>query len=83
MHMKSRVTLTLDPVISHRAKIKAREQGTSFSGLIEQLLSEVIEEPTSSKRVYHADRWRGAFTLSDEKSPKMDYLKKKYGLDAP
>ena len=38
--MKTRVTVTLDPKVHKRAKLLARRQKASVSGLIEKLLSE-------------------------------------------
>jgi hypothetical protein len=36
--MKTRVTITLDPVVHANAKLLARSRGTSVSGLVEEYL---------------------------------------------
>jgi hypothetical protein len=40
VHVKERVTLTLDRAVTHRGKSVARTRGTSFSGFVESLLAE-------------------------------------------
>lgn len=80
MHMKTRVTLTLEPRISHRAKSVARARGTSLSGLVEQLLAkESGEQPEAAKIPFHR-KWAGKLQLVDPSGPRFDYLIKKYGL---
>jgi len=78
--MKTRVTLTLDPDVSHRGKLAARARGTTFSGLIEQLLSK--ETVSSSKsRTSFRDQWKGKLVMSEKTGLRMDHLKKKYQLE--
>lgn len=79
MHMKTRVTLTIDPEVSHRGKLAARARGTTFSGLVEQLLS---KETDSSARgcLSFRDKWQGKRVFSQKTGPRMDHLKKKYQL---
>lgn len=79
MHMKTRVTLTLDPEVSHRGKLAARARGTTFSGLVEQLLSEETVSSVENRPSFR-DRWQGKLVFSEKKGPRMDHLKKKYQL---
>jgi len=80
MRMKTRVTLTLEPRITHRAKSVARERGTSLSGLVDQLLAkECGEQPKEIKKPFHL-KWAGKLQLQEQSSPRFDYLKKKYAL---
>jgi hypothetical protein len=79
MHMKTRVTLTLDPEVSHRGKLAARARGTTFSGLVEQLLSEETVSSVKSGPSFR-DRWQGKLVFSEKTGPRMDHLKKKYQL---
>jgi hypothetical protein len=80
MHVKTRVTLTLDPDVSHRGKLAARARGTTFSGLIEQLLTK--ETVSSSKTgAPFRDQWKGKLVLSKKTGPRMEHLKKKYQLE--
>lgn len=81
MNMKKRVTLTFDPGISHQAKIHARKQGVSVSGLIEQLLRQTLQQHVSPAEVdTHASRWRGAFSMNSDDSPRMEALCAKFDL---
>jgi hypothetical protein len=77
--MKTRVTLALDPEVSHRGKLAARARGTTFPGLVEQLL---IKEPASSVKgpPSFGDRWQGKLVFSEKTGPRLDHLKKKYQL---
>ncbi len=79
MHMKTRVTLTLDPEVSHRGKLAARAQGTTFSGLVEQLLSKETVSSVKSRPSFR-DRWEGKLVFSEKAGARMDHLKKKYQL---
>jgi hypothetical protein len=80
MRMKTRVTLTLEPRISHRAKTVARQRGTSLSGLVEQLLArESGELPKTPETPFHR-KWAGKLRIADQSGPRFDYLKKKYSL---
>jgi hypothetical protein len=80
VHMKTRVTLTLDPEVSHRGKLAARARGTTFSGLIEQLLTN--ETVSSSKRrTSFREKWKGKMALSKKTGPRVEHLKKKYQLE--
>lgn len=80
VHMKTRVTLTLDPDVSHRGKLAARARGTTFSGLIEQLLTKETVS-ASKRRASFRDQWKGKLALSEKTGPRMEHLKKKYQLE--
>lgn len=79
MHIKERVTLTLDRAVTHRAKSAARDMGRSFSGMVETLLREATGEKRSSAEGFVA-KWRGKFKLAERKGPRAEYLRRKYGL---
>jgi len=78
--MKTRVTLTLEPRVSHRAKIVARERGTSLSGLVEQLLAKESGELESMKKTPFHRKWAGKLQILEQSDPRFNYLKKKYNL---
>lgn len=83
MHtMKSRVTLTVDPLVMSKAKKVAHSRRTSVSGLIESLIRQ-IPDSTGKPKVSFADKWAGKFQLrqSRKPDPKLKYLKKRYGLE--
>ena len=77
MNMKERVTLTLDPAVSHRAKSVARARGTSFSGLVESLLAEQTGQPAVTP--FHV-KWAGKLKVAEKIGPRFEYLKRKYHL---
>ena len=80
--MKSRVTLTVDPLIMKKATKVAHARRTSVSGLIEGLIRQ-IPETSGKPKTSFADKWAGKFQLrqSDRPDPKLEYLKKRYGLE--
>ncbi len=62
IRMKERVTLTLDPAVGRRAKLLARQRGTSVSALVETYLRTT---PLSGEaRMPFAQRWTGRFHLA-------------------
>ena len=77
--MKSRITLTIEPSVSHRAKAVARERGTSLSGLVEQLLAREAGISTVREGSFSA-RWAGRMELADKNDRRFDTLKRKYAL---
>ncbi len=77
--MKIRVTLTLDPEVSHRGKLAARARGTTFSGLVEQLLGAHAPHKNKAHLPFHA-KWKGKLGLANKSGTRMDYLKEKYQL---
>lgn len=74
--MKTRVTLTLDPEVSHRGKLAARARGTTFSGLVEQLLG--AHSPLKKEGLPFQAKWKGKLRLAKKSGARMDYLKEKY-----
>lgn len=79
MHVKSRITLTIEPSVSHRAKAVARERGTSLSGLVEQLLARETGVPAVKAGSFSA-RWAGRMELADKDDRRFSALKRKYDL---
>ncbi len=81
MHMKSRVTLTLEPKISHQAKIAARARGMSFSGLVERLLLDELKgSPAARARQSFSQRWNGRLSVSPKAGARFEKLRKKHAL---
>lgn len=80
--MKHRTTLTLDPTISHRAKLLARQRGVSLSSMVERLLAEeTMVESAESDTSGFSIRWRGQMRLADQtKEPRYEKLRRKYGF---
>jgi len=78
--MKTRITLTLEPRVSLRAKAVARQRGTSLSGLVEQLLARESGEPLRENKTPFHLKWAGKLKLAEQSGPRFDYLRKKYGL---
>ena len=79
MHMKERVTLTLDRAVTHRGKSAARARGTSFSGFVESLLANATGPRKPAGKDFVA-KWAGKFERAEIKGPRGEYLRKKYGL---
>jgi hypothetical protein len=75
--MKTRVTLTIDLEVSHRGKLPARAQGTTCSGLVQQLLSKETVSSVKARPSFR-DRWQGQLVFSEKTGPRLDHLKKKY-----
>lgn len=78
--MKNRVTITLDPEISHRARLGARRRGTSFFRLVEQLLSQTTGPAGKEERPTFSERWAGEGEVERKQEPRSRRLIKKYGL---
>lgn len=82
--MKTKLTLTIDRSISHRAKSLARRQGSSLSQLVENLLANQTESPSrSSANEPFSKRWEGKMKVSDRKDTRSRMLKRKYRIDEP
>lgn len=80
MHMKTRVTITLDPRIVRRAKAVARLRRTNLSALIEDLLARTAEEPSVSSERF-SQKWAGKLALrEDEADPLLAALKARYNI---
>jgi hypothetical protein len=81
MHIKTRLTLTIDPKVSHIAKDFARCQGLSLSALVEKLLSEVSgHKQTHPQRARFSQRWKGKMQLTSARDHRTLRLKVKYNL---
>ena len=81
MHMKTRLTLTIEPEVSHRAKAVARAKGTSLSGLVESLLARETGFQKAPKKITFAKKWAGRLQLLDGlEDTRSRFLKERYGL---
>lgn len=80
MHMKGRITLTVDPQVSHRAKDVARSQGISLSALVEKLLTEASGPPSKERHGSFSQRWKGRMKLAGPTDPRAARLHAKYNL---
>jgi antitoxin component of RelBE/YafQ-DinJ toxin-antitoxin module len=80
MLMKSRVTLTVDPKISHRAKDVARRRGISLSALVEKLLAETTDPSTVKHPAPFSQRWKGKMKLASNLDSRSKRLHAKYKL---
>lgn len=79
--MKTRITLTIDPKISYKAKTVAREKGTSLSALVEELLASVSGMEIPDETIAFSEKWRGKEQLRSGNDPRLIKLKLKYTLD--
>ena len=77
--MKTRITLTIDPAVSHLAKQRARAQGTSVSNLVEQMLREEIREESTPDAPTFSSRWAGKAKLAGRSDTRSKRLREKYG----
>jgi hypothetical protein len=80
MRMKSRITLTVDPMVSHRAKDVARRQGISLSSLVEKLLAEASGPLPKERSASFSQRWKGQMQLTDQTDERTTRLRAKYQL---
>lgn len=80
--MKTRVTITLDPVVVRRAKTIARSRQTNLSALIEELLVRTSEQAAVASPRF-SQKWSGRFTsrVSDGTDTLLDAMKKRYDLE--
>jgi len=81
-HMRERITLTLDPAVTLRARQVAKSRGTSLSRLIENRLRELPggagpERP--ARREAFSARWAGKGKLRTGDDPRLQKLLGKYG----
>lgn len=83
-YMKTKLTLTIDSGISHRAKSLARKRGSSLSQMVEDLLADqmgpTVREP---KKKPFSERWAGRMKLSGKNDLRSRRLKRKYGIEEP
>jgi len=78
--MKTRMTLTVDPKVSHRAKDVARRQGISLSALVEKLLTEACGPPQKERSLSFSQRWKGRMQLASPADERAARLQAKYKL---
>lgn len=80
MHMKTRITLTIDPAVSHRAKEVARREGVSLSSMVEKMLADVSGISETPSKPCFTERWRGRMTLRPPQDERARKLREKYDL---
>jgi hypothetical protein len=80
MYVKKRITLTISPEVSQRAKMLARNRNTSVSHLIETLIDQAASSDAVAGHASLVQRWRGKLTTRVREEPKFHFLKKKYDL---
>jgi hypothetical protein len=78
--MKARLTLTIDPQVSHRAKDAAQRLGISLSALVENLLAEASGPPPKTRRTSFSQRWKGRMQLAAPTDNRSARLLAKYNL---
>jgi len=78
--MKGRITLTVDPQVSHRAKDVARSHGMSLSALVEKLLSEASGPSPKERHRSFSQRWKGRMKLATPIDQRAARLHAKYNL---
>ncbi|MFQ5923874.1 MAG: DUF6364 family protein [Anaerolineales bacterium] len=79
--MKTRITLTMDPKVTRRAKRIAHERNTSVSALVEELVRSA--SLASEKEPPFVRKWAGKFRVrqTSRPDPRRDALRARYGLD--
>ena len=80
MRMKDRITLTVDPQVTHRAKDVARSQGISLSALVEKLLTEASGSLPKKRQPSFSQRWKGRMKLATPSDHRAARLHAKYKL---
>lgn len=81
--MKSRLSLTVDPQITHRAKRVAKARKQSLSAMVEDLLRKAAESeagPILSENGSFSERWTGQLKLARKDEPRFKKLAEKYKL---
>lgn len=82
MHMKDRITITLDPAVVEHGKRIAKARDTSLSGLIEDLLREQGQPGQHGRSGAFSRRWRGKLALRQDPSDALlQALRAKHGLE--
>lgn len=81
MHMKDRLTVTVDAELAAHARQVAHSRGTSVSGLLESLLREALASRPKRSPAF-ADRWSGRFSVTPNTSgdARLTALKAKHSL---
>jgi hypothetical protein len=79
--MKSRVTITLDPVVLEQARTKARLRGMSLSVLIEDRLKQAMQHGLKPNLSF-TEKWAGQLTVREESQDALlNALKTRYRLE--
>jgi hypothetical protein len=79
--MKSRVTITLDPVVLEQARTKARLRGVSLSVLIEDRLKQAMQHGLKPNLSF-TEKWAGQLTVrQDNQDALLNALKTRYSLE--
>ena len=79
--MKRRITLSIDPSVTRRAKKLAHTRQTSVSALVEQFLRSA-PMVAGERATSFVERWTGKFTVArtQEGDRRMKALKTRYRL---
>ena len=79
--MKTRITLTMDPMVFRRAKKLAHARKTSVSALIEGFVRQAPLAGEKKARPF-AQRWAGKFRVAASEAPdaRLDALRARYHL---
>jgi hypothetical protein len=80
--MKTRITLTIDPGVSHRAEELAMRKGLSLSTFVEKLLIEVSGTSEQPGQPSFSERWRGRMAMRPPQDDRAKRLHQKFGLEA-
>ena len=78
--MKTKVTITLDPLVVKRAKVTAKSRNTNLSAMIEELLRGTTKD-SNAKRPAFTKKWAGKLSIrANEKDELLNSLKNKFDL---
>ena len=81
--MDAKLTLSIRPDVIEKAKAWAREQGTSLSAAVEELLEKAVahskQKETSLDRIKRLARNTPTVTDEELEQARFEYLTKKHG----
>ena len=83
MRMKTRLSLTVDPKVTHRAKRYARARNKSLSALVEELLEAVANENAAddvAEKTSFSTRWSNELRPAEKSDIRYERLAQKYDL---
>jgi hypothetical protein len=81
MNVKSRVTITLDPVVLGQARTQARLRGVSLSALIEDRLKQALQHSLAPNLSF-TKKWAGQLTVrQDSQDALLNALKTRHKLE--
>lgn len=81
-YMRERISLTMDPRVTLRAKQLAKARGTSLSRMVENYLKKETgteRADANRKGPSFSQRWKGSGTLRSGDDPRLKRLLEKYG----